>query len=90
MKVRAKGSPDQCVGYYGYYRRRGGDVFTLTDPKHFSEKWMEKAGETTPDTKPTVKKQFSQNRPVEESPPSPPEPDAGEAAPEATDKETVI
>lgn len=45
MLVRAKerefadGMP---CGYYDYKRRYAGEVFTLKDEKHFSEKWMEK------------------------------------------------
>jgi len=35
MKVQAKE-----LGYYEHKRRREGDVFTLLDPKDFSEKWM--------------------------------------------------
>jgi len=37
MKVRATGR-----GYYGSLRNEG-DEFTLTSPKHFSKRWMEKA-----------------------------------------------
>jgi len=37
MKVRAK-----SVGFYNGSRVRPGAVFELLDPKHFSDKWMEK------------------------------------------------
>ena len=37
MKVRAT-----QTGFYDLKRRYEGDVFTLHDPKVFSEKWMEK------------------------------------------------
>jgi hypothetical protein len=36
-------------GFYGDYAREVGKVFTLTDPKHFSAKWMEKVDPSTPD-----------------------------------------
>lgn len=36
MQVRAT-----RIGFYGKKRRREGDVFPLTDEKHFSESWME-------------------------------------------------
>lgn len=29
------------LGYYGDRRQRPGQVFTLTDPKHFAKRWME-------------------------------------------------
>lgn len=52
MKVRAKLSangPDMTgVGYYAHQLFKGGEEFTLTDPKHFSEKWMEKVEEPAP------------------------------------------
>jgi hypothetical protein len=28
------------LGYYGEKRQRPGQVFSLSDPKHFSTKWM--------------------------------------------------
>lgn len=37
MKVRAT-----QMGFYDYKRRRIGHIFDLSDPKHFSEKWMER------------------------------------------------
>lgn len=43
MKVKAKGpAGKKYVGFYGTKRIRPGDVFTLTDVKHFSKRWMEK------------------------------------------------
>ena len=36
MRVRATD-----LGYYGDRRQRPGSVFTLSNPAHFSEKWME-------------------------------------------------
>jgi len=41
MQVRAKGD-HVVVGYYNHLRRRGGDVFNLEDPSHFSARWMER------------------------------------------------
>jgi hypothetical protein len=52
MKVRAIGDSDRWVGYDGLVRRRGGDVFTLPDPKMFSSKWMEKVEEDAPESRP--------------------------------------
>lgn len=37
MKVRAT-----QLGYYGYARRRVGDIFDIKTEKEFSKKWMEK------------------------------------------------
>lgn len=37
MRVRAT-----QTGFYGGSRRREGTEFTLTNPKHFSKRWMEK------------------------------------------------
>ena len=48
MRVRAKGTEGVVVGYYNHQRRRGGDVFTLKDPKHFSKIYMEKLGKEEP------------------------------------------
>lgn len=36
-------------GFYGNYPRPEGKVFTLTDPKHFSAKWMVQVDPSTPD-----------------------------------------
>lgn len=36
MRVRAK-----LKGYHGGRRRNPGDIFEVTDPKHFSARWME-------------------------------------------------
>ena len=44
LKVRAT-----AVCYYDDKRRRIGDVFTLLDPKHFSETYMERVDPATPD-----------------------------------------
>lgn len=38
MKVRAKDA-----GFYGGFRRKAGDEFTIDNPSQFSVKWMEKA-----------------------------------------------
>ena len=65
MKVRAKGEQGQVAGYYGHFRRRGGDVFTLENDKHFSEKWMEKMPDSEPETKPTTVKRFGEIGKVE-------------------------
>lgn len=52
MKVRAKmpvNGSDMCgVGYYDLTLFRGGEEFVLSDPKHFSEKWMEKVEASEP------------------------------------------
>lgn len=37
MKVEATD-----LGYYGYSRRKAGEVFLLDDAKHFSKRWMKK------------------------------------------------
>ena len=77
MKVKAKGSSDEWAGYYGNYRRRGGDVFELVpvnmrvrgkDGKEsvvvieaeaqFSDRWMIKADESAPVSKPASKRKF--------------------------------
>lgn len=51
MKVIAKTIGDKkYVGFYNMVRRKPGDVFTLTDPKHFSETWMREVGKDTPTT----------------------------------------
>ena len=46
MRVRAKmpqnGGDMQGVGYYDLRLFRGGEEFELSDPRHFSERWMEK------------------------------------------------
>lgn len=39
MRVRAKFANGR-FGFYGDCRRRDGDEFYLTDPSHFSAKWM--------------------------------------------------
>jgi hypothetical protein len=44
MRVRAKFA-DNKFGFYGSKRRYDGEEFDLDDPKHFSEKWMEKVEE---------------------------------------------
>lgn len=36
------------LGYYGDVRRREGDVFVITDIKHFSKRWMEFVDKRTP------------------------------------------
>lgn len=37
------------LGYYNHLRRREGDVFRLKAAADFSEKWMVKVAETTPE-----------------------------------------
>lgn len=59
MRVRATE-----LGYYGDRRQRAGQVFTLTDPKHFSEKWMEKL-----DKKAGSKQSGKSSQKVHEAPP---------------------
>lgn len=44
MKVKAKFANGK-FGFYGGVRRRDGDVFELTNQKHFSELWMVKVDE---------------------------------------------
>lgn len=41
MRVKAKFN-NRKFGFYGGIRRYNGDVFELTDPKHFSANWMVK------------------------------------------------
>ncbi len=41
MKVKAVFSGGR-FGFYGEKRRYDGDIFDLTDAKHFSSSWMEK------------------------------------------------
>lgn len=50
MKVRAK-----QIGFYKDFRRRVGEEFTLTNPKHFSAKWMEKVTGAAPVAKTAAK-----------------------------------
>lgn len=43
MRVRAKQAPDgegHPVGYYDLRMIKGGEEFALSDPKHFSDRWM--------------------------------------------------
>lgn len=42
MKVRAK-----RMGYYNHLRKREGVIFEV-EPKHFSDKWMERIEDDTP------------------------------------------
>lgn len=46
MKVRVKqpinGGELYGAGYYNHQLFKGGEEFELTDPRHFSDKWMEK------------------------------------------------
>lgn len=54
MKVKAKFINNK-FGFYGGVRRRNGDVFTLDNPKDFSEVWMVKLDEKKkPGPKPKV------------------------------------
>lgn len=36
------------LGFYGSTRKREGEVFELTDSKHFSETWMRKLDDEAP------------------------------------------
>lgn len=62
MKVRAKfpanGGEMYGVGYYDHRLCKGGEEFELSDPAHFSARWMEKIEpaeqpETTEEEKPS-------------------------------------
>lgn len=57
MKVRAT-----MLGFYGGSRRRPGDVFILTDVKHFSEKWMQRLEVVTDDKPLPVEKSKGKHR----------------------------
>lgn len=48
MRVKAYFKKPGGFGYCGGKRRRHGDEFTLSDPSHFSEKWMVKLDEDKP------------------------------------------
>jgi len=37
------------LGYYDLKRRRIGDVFRISDPAHFSERWMTRVPPNTPE-----------------------------------------
>lgn len=50
MQVKAKET-----GFYGGHRKRPGQVFSLTTPKHFSDKWMEKVSESAQVITPAIK-----------------------------------
>ena len=52
MKVKAKFANGK-FGFYGGVRRRDGDVFELSSPKHFSELWMVKVDEKRRGRKPS-------------------------------------
>jgi len=43
------------VGYFDHSRRREGDVFTIPNEEAFSERWMERVDEETPDRLTTAK-----------------------------------
>lgn len=53
MRVRAKvpanGADMNGVGYYDLRLFSGGEEFELSDPKHFSERWMEKVEAPQPE-----------------------------------------
>lgn len=51
MKVKAKFTVGK-FGFYGGIRRYDGDEFELSDPKHFSEKWMVKLEDSKRQRKP--------------------------------------
>lgn len=59
MKVRAV-----KLGYYDHLRRRPGDEFVLSNPKHFSDKWMDKVEDSVPKTKKVVKAPAVENEGV--------------------------
>lgn len=56
MLVRAKmppnGSDMNGSGYYDLRLFRGGEEFELSDPKHFSPRWMEKVDGEQPPVQP--------------------------------------
>ena len=87
MKVKAIGSSDKWVGYYGLKRRRGGDVFTLDKESDFSEQWMEKVPAKTPESKPSSFKDLgvADNRKSEAKPDAPEE----ESESEISDEEEL-
>ena len=53
MLVRAKdpiaGQEIYGVGYYNHRLFKGGEEFELSDPNHFSTKWMEKVEKPQPE-----------------------------------------
>jgi hypothetical protein len=49
MKVKAVISEGK-FGFYGGKRRYRGDVFEISDSKHFSKKWMEQVEPKEPKT----------------------------------------
>lgn len=54
MRVRAISQTSDergAAGYYGEVLRMGGDEFELSDPRHFSKKWMEVVQAATPTKK---------------------------------------
>lgn len=60
MRVKAKFSNNK-FGFYGDKRRRDGDEFELSDPKHFSEKWMVKLEDSKRQRKPKFAEESSEN-----------------------------
>lgn len=46
------------TGYYGEMRRRPGDVFWLTEAKHFSKTWMRRVSDRTPEKVTTGQQQI--------------------------------
>lgn len=60
MKVRATFQNGK-FGFYGDKRRRDGDEFELSDPKHFSEKWMIKIEDSKRQRKPKFAEESSEN-----------------------------
>lgn len=68
MKVRALGDAGMWVGFYNHIRRRGGDVFTLINPKDFSKKWMEEVNPAAPETAPEHFNRFGKGQPRVDKP----------------------
>lgn len=50
--VRAKGTGTGYAGFYGGRRRRVGEVFQITDGKHFSSSWMDVVSDAAPSPAP--------------------------------------
>jgi hypothetical protein len=60
MKVKAKFTVGK-FGFYGGIRRYDGDEFELSDPKHFSEKWMVKLEDSKRQRRPKFSEESGEN-----------------------------
>jgi hypothetical protein len=60
MKVKAKFTVGK-FGFYGGIRRYDGDEFELSDPKHFSEKWMVKLDDSKRQRRPKFNDECGEN-----------------------------